>query len=65
MSAIKVAALGPPVRNADGRWAIPVTEPGILTPEMVREAMAKLYRAEYPASFQFIPPVHILNGGIT
>lgn len=57
----KIAKLGPVVRTSDGMLAVPVTETGILTPEMVREAMAALYRAGYPASLQFIPPpIHVL-----
>jgi hypothetical protein len=60
MSTIKVAVLGPPVRNSDGRMAIPVVEGGILTEEAMREALRKLcgepmsYYVQRAASFDLI-----------
>lgn len=46
MSYVKIAKLGPPVRNSDGSLTIPVTDTGVMTKEMLCQALLSLYCAD-------------------
>lgn len=46
MSYVKIAKLGPPVRNSDGTLTIPVADTGVMTKAMLLQALMSLSRAD-------------------